>query len=129
MKISRKLKKVFNLYNLAIIVCVVLIVVSLFIIFKPEKKEETSKSSNNTEMVQNKKKDNKKEIKEEKAREIAKKRFEQLGEKDINEKELQVKKITRNGENSYYVVSANNTVEVRAKDGKIIRVNSVVVEE
>lgn len=133
MKIKRKIKKMLNLYNLAIIACLVLIVVALCVIFKPEKKVETSKASNNKEVVQNEKKDNKKdnkkEIKEDKAREIAKKRFEQLGENDVKESELEVKKITRNDENSYFISSANNTLEVRATDGKIIRINSVVVDE
>lgn len=128
-KIKRKLKKLLNLYNLAIAACVVLIVVALCVMLKPDSKEETSKASNNTKVAQSEKKDNKKQIKEEKAREIAKKRFEQLGENDVKESELDVKKITRNGEDSYFISSTNNTLEVRATDGKIIRINSVVVDE
>ena len=69
---------------------------------KPDSKEETSKASNNTKVAQSEKKDNKKQIKEEKAREIAKKRFEQLGENDVKESELDVKKITRNEKNECY---------------------------
>ena len=129
MKIKRKIKKMLNLYNLAIIACAVLIVVALCIMLKPDKKEDTSQVSNSTQVVKNEKKDNKKQIKEDKAREIAKKRFEQLGENDVKESELDVKKITRNGEDSYFISSANNTLEVRATDGKIIRINSVVVNE
>ena len=121
MKIKRKIKKMLNLYNLAIIACAVLIVVALCIMLKPDKKEDTSQVSNSTQVVKNEKKDNKKQIKEDKAREIAKKRFEQLGENDVKESELDVKKITRNGEDSYFISSANNTLEVRATDGKIIR--------
>lgn len=128
-KIKRKLKKLLNLYNLAIAACVVLIVVALCVMLKPDSKEETSKASNNTKVAQSEKKDNKKQIKEEKAREIAKKRLEQLGENDVKEAELDVKKITRNGEDSYFISSTNNTLEVRATDGKIIRINSVVVDE
>lgn len=119
MKVNKMIKRIFNLYNMAILGCTVIILISIYIIFKPEKKEET----NNIETVQSKNE----EITEEEARTIAKKQFKKLGEKNIQKDKLQVKKIQRNGEEYYYISSAENTLEIQIRSGKITRINSKVL--
>ena len=64
---------------------------------------------------------------EEKIIKIAQKKFKELGE-DIDSKNLEVLKIQRNGEVYYYISAKENTIEVREKDSKITRINSVPVE-
>ena len=69
------------------------------------------------------------EILEEIARTIAKEQFEALGENNVNEEELEVIKIKRKEEMYYYVSSENNNeVEIKISDGKVARINGVVVE-
>ena len=124
MNINKKIKRIFNLYNLGIFTCIVVILVSGYIIFKPEKQETPS----GIEVVQSDKEENE-EITEEEARKVAKKQFKKLGEKNIKEENLQVKKIQRSGEEYYYISSAENTMEIQIKGGKVTRINSATVEE
>lgn len=133
MKINKKtiktIKKIFSLYNLAILACIVIIIVSIYVIFKPNNKEKSADKN----VTQNVKievvKSNTKEITEENARNLAKKQFKKLGEKNIKEEELSVEKIQRQGEKYYYISSKENTLEIQIKSGKITRVNSVAVQE
>ena len=124
MNINKKIKRIFNLYNLGIFTCIVVILVSGYIIFKPEKQETPS----GIEVVQSDKEENE-GITEEEARKVAKKQFKKLGEKNIKEENLQVKKIQRSGEEYYYISSAENTMEIQIKGGKVTRINSATVEE
>lgn len=129
MKVNKKftkiIKKIFRPYNLAIIGCIIVILASMFVIFKPDTKNTTTEKSNTkTEII----KTEEKEITEENARKLAKKQFKKLGEKNIKEKELNVEKIQRKGEEYYYITSEKNTLEIKIDSGKITRVNSVAVE-
>lgn len=128
MKVNRKaakiLKKIFNLYNLAMILCIIVILFSLYIIIKPH--INFSLISNEQTNVQGD--EGKKEISEDKARKIAQKKFKELGEKKVNKDSLKVTLIQRDSELYYYVCSLDNTVEISQKTGKIIRINSANVE-
>lgn len=119
-----KLKKYFNLYTLAIVVCIVVIIAVLYFFFKPEKRITTPSG---IEVIDtNIEAENK--ISEEKAKEAATKQFKILGEK-VYEKDLNIKKIKRQGEEYYYITSKENTMEIKIKGGKITRINSAPVEE
>lgn len=129
MKVNKKfrkiIKKIFRPYNLAIFGCIIVILASMFVIFKPDTKNTTTeKYKTKTEII----KTEEREITEEKARKLAKKQFKKLGEKNIKEKELNVEKIQRKGEEYYYITSEKNTLEIKIDSGKITRVNSVAVE-
>lgn len=124
MKINKKLRRIFNLYNLAIVGCIILILISLFIIFKPNKKV----TPYGIEVVNTSVKQDE-EITEDEARTAAKKQFEKLGETGIKKEQLNVQKIQRQGEEYYYISSANNTLEIKIKGGEITRINSATVEE
>lgn len=128
MKVNRKaakiLKKIFNLYNLAMILCIIVILFSLYIIIKPHIKF----SSISKEQTKIQEDEGKKEISEDKARKIAQKKFKELGEKKVNKDSLKVTLIQRDSELYYYVCSLDNTVEISQKTGKIIRINSANVE-
>ena len=124
-KFRKIIKKIFRPYNLAIFGCIIVILASMFVIFKPDTKNTTTEKSNTkTEII----KTEEKEITEENARKLAKKQFKKLGEKNIKEKELNVEKIQRKGEEYYYITSEKNTLEIKIDSGKITRVNSVAVE-
>ena len=124
-KIRKIIKKIIRPYNLAIFGCIIVILASMFVIFKPDTKNTTTEKSNTkTEII----KTEEKEITEENARKLAKKQFKKLGEKNIKEKELNVEKIQRKGEEYYYITSEKNTLEIKIDSGKITRVNSVAVE-
>lgn len=124
MKLKKKIKRILNLYNLAIGGSVILILVSLFIIFKPE----TKKTPAGIEIVDTGVK-KEEEITEQEARKVAKKQFQKLGESSLKEEELQVKKIRRSEEEYYYISSSKNTLEIKIKGGEITRINSASVEE
>ncbi len=129
MKVNKKfrkiIKKIFRPYNLAIFGCIIVILASMFVIFKPDTKNTTTeKYKTKTEII----KTEEREITEENARKLAKKQFKKLGEKNIKEKELNVEKIQRKGEEYYYITSEKNTLEIKIDSGKITRVNSVAVE-
>lgn len=72
-------------------------------------------------------KDGKDEKSENKAANVAIKKFKELGE-NTKKSDLEILKIERKGELYYYISSKENTVEVRIRDNKITRVNSVPVE-
>lgn len=69
------------------------------------------------------------EITEENAVTKAIDRFDEMGEENLTEENLEVLKILRKGEYYYYISSPNNSLEIRISDGKIVRENSVLVEE
>lgn len=135
-------KKKFKWHKLVIIICLALIIVSLYFIFKYKDKLNfknifggsnisSINDKNNTvdgvEIVPNDNKENK-EISEEDAKNIAIRQFANLGE-GANPNKLNVIRLQRNGEEYFYVSSPKNTVEIRISDGKITKINSVVVEE
>ncbi len=70
-----------------------------------------------------------KEITEEKAIKEALNRFNEMGEENLTEDNLEVIKILRKGEYYYYISSPDNSLEIRISDGKIVRENSVLVDE
>lgn len=66
---------------------------------------------------------------EEKVVETAIKRFKELGETGLKQEDLEVLKILRKGDYYYYISSPNNSLEIRISDGKIVRENSILVEQ
>ena len=116
---KNKLKKIFSLYNLAILLCVVTIIGSLIILFEPDFGKIAESIGITSE---------EKEISEKDARKLAKKQFKELGEKKLDVDDLKVQKIARQGEEYYYIKSEVNTLEIQIKTGKITRVNSKLVE-
>ena len=123
MKVSRKLKRLFNAYNIAILICVILILGSLYIILMPNKKYD----KNGIEIIQTGIEQSE-EISEENAKKAAVKQFEKLGEKTKVE-DLKSVKIRRGEIEYYYISSAKNTLEISVIGGKIERINSVLVQE
>lgn len=112
--------------NVKIAICAIvlgIIGVTAFFTLKDNFKPKSDESSQTSE-IHNKNDDEQKE----KALKVARKKFEELGEK-VNEKDLEILKIERKGEFYYYISSKENTVEVRISDNKITRVNSVVVDK
>lgn len=112
--------------NVKIAICAIvlgIIGVTVFFTLKDNFKPKSDESSQTSE-IHNKNDDEQKK----KALKVARKKFEELGEK-VNEKDLEILKIERKGEFYYYISSKENTVEVRISDNKITRVNSVVVDK
>ena len=112
--------------NVKIAICAIvlgIIGVTAFFTLKNNFKPKSDESSQTSE-IRNKNDDEQKK----KALKVARKKFEELGEK-VNEKDLEILKIERKGEFYYYISSKENTVEVRISDNKITRVNSVVVDK
>ena len=112
--------------NVKIAICAIvlgIIGVTAFFTLKDNFKPKRDESSQTSE-IRNKNDDEQKK----KALKVARKKFEELGEK-VNEKDLEILKIERKGEFYYYISSKENTVEVRISDNKITRVNSVVVDK
>lgn len=122
-KLSKKLKNIFNLYNIAIIACVILIAISVYIIFKPDKQI----SKNDVEIIQTDISETK-EISEKEAKKVAQKQFKKIGEK-VKLEDLECKKIKREQVEYYYITSAKNSLEITVIGGKIERINSVLVEK
>ena len=119
-----KLKKYFNIYSLGIICCIIVVIIGLCFFLKPKKSKTTP---DGIEIIDtNVKEDG--EISEEKAKEVAVKQFKKIGEK-VSKDDLTIKKIKRQGEEYYYIVSKENTMEIKIKGGKITRVNSAPIEE
>ncbi len=128
MKISKKLKekrikRVFNLYNLGFLICIVIITICLFIIFKPKKKMTVD----GIEIVQTDVKEGE-TLDENDAKKIAVKQFKKLGESDVKESDINVKRIVRKEDEYYFITSKLNTMEIRIKDGEIVRINSAYVQ-
>lgn len=128
---KEKLKKMLNLYNIAVATCIIVIIVSLYIILKPEDGETFAKREktmvDGVEVIETNKKETE-EISEKEARKIAVKQFRKLNEK-VKEDSLDIIKIQRKGEEYYYIVSPKNNMEIKIMGGKVTRVNSSLVEE
>ena len=125
MKISRKVRRLFSIYNLAIILCVIAIVVSLIIILKPKSSKKVT--ADGVEIVQAKIGSDE-QISEKEAKKMAVKQFKKIGESNIDENNLEILQIQRKGTEYYYVASKENTLEIKIAGGTITRINSVVVE-
>ena len=119
-----KLKRTITPYNIAITICLIVLITSLCIILKPE----TKKTPSGITIVSSKTKENE-EITEEQAKELAIKQFKKIGEKSLEKDKINIIKIDRNGEEYYYVTSAENTAEIKIKGGQITRINSASVTE
>ena len=143
---KRRRKKGYDAYSIAIVVCVVLITTSLWVIFEPHKlimsgiqsaktkieagsaKNEDNKSgdSNSNTKKQSTEQDGK--ISEDAAKDIAVKKFKELGE-DVDKESLDIVQLERSKKMYYFVSSDKNTMEVSVDEGKITRVNAVPVKD
>lgn len=123
-ELKRKLKRALTPYNIATTICLIVLITSLCIILKPE----TKKTPSGITVVSSKTKENE-EITEEEAKELAIKQFKKIGEKNLEKDKINIIKIDRNGEEYYYVTSAENTAEIKIKGGQITRINSASVTE
>ncbi len=123
-KLKRKLKRALTPYHIATTICLIVLITSLCIILKPE----TKKTPSGITVVSSKTKENE-EITEEEAKELAIKQFKKIGEKNLEKDKINIIKIDRNGEEYYYVTSAENTAEIKIKGGQITRINSASVTE
>ncbi len=123
-ELKRKLKRALTPYHIATTICLIVLITSLCIILKPE----TKKTPSGITVVSSKTKENE-EITEEEAKELAIKQFKKIGEKNLEKDKINIIKIDRNGEEYYYVTSAENTAEIKIKGGQITRINSVSVTE
>lgn len=123
-ELKRKLKRTITPYNIATTICLIVLITSLCIILKPE----TKKTPSGITVVSSKTKENE-EITEEEAKELAIKQFKKIGEKNLEKDKINIIKIDRNGEEYYYVTSAENTAEIKIKGGQITRINSASVTE
>lgn len=96
------------------------------------KTNSTDKVNNNSSQTKNtttnENKSSGDEVTQEKAIEIAIDKFKELGENQLLNTEVEVIKIQRQGVEYYYISSPENTAEVRIEDGKITRLNSVLVD-
>lgn len=122
-KLVKKIKRIFQGYNIAILVCTVLIIGSLYIILKPTEKVTPS----GIKVVDTNVKESN-DMTEEEARKATVKQFKEVGE-NVKEDQLNVRKIMRNGEEYYFISSAKNTLEIKIKGGTITRINSATVDE
>ena len=123
-ELKRKLKRALTPYHIATTICLIVLITSLCIILKPE----TKKTPSGITVVSSKTKENE-EITEEEAKELAIKQFKKIGEKNLEKDKINIIKIDRNGEEYYYVTSAENTAEIKIKGGQITRINSASVAE
>ena len=123
-ELKRKLKRALTPYHIATTICLIVLITSLCIILKPE----TKKTPSGITVVSSKTKENE-EITEEEAKELAIKQFKKIGEKNLEKDKINIIKIDRNGEEYYYVTSAENTAEIKIKGGQITRINSASVIE
>ena len=123
-ELKRKLKRALTPYHIATTICLIVLITSLCIILKPE----TKKTPSGITVVSSKTKENE-EITEEEAKELAIKQFKKIGQKNLEKDKINIIKIDRNGEEYYYVTSAENTAEIKIKGGQITRINSASVTE
>lgn len=123
-ELKKKLKRALTPYHIATTICLIVLITSLCIILKPE----TKKTPSGITVVSSKTKENE-EITEEEAKELAIKQFKKIGEKNLEKDKINIIKIDRNGEEYYYVTSAENTAEIKIKGGQITRINSASVTE
>lgn len=132
-KFNKKLKRIFSLYNLAIVACIVVIVVSLFIIFKPNIKFSFNFGNTNKvvtpsgiTVIQANVEDGE-EISEKDAKKVASKQFKELGEK-VKADDLKCIKIERDEDEYYYITSSQNSVEIKIIGGKVTRINASPID-
>lgn len=123
-KHKRKLRRIVNLRNLAIVACIVLIVVALYIALKPDDEIVTPSG---IKVVDTRIKENE-EISENDAKEAAVKQFKRLDE-TVKKEELRCQKIERNQVEYYYITSKQHSLEIKIKGGKIERIDTMPVEE
>ena len=123
-ELKKKLKRALTPYHIATTICLIVLITSLCVILKPE----TKKTPSGITVVSSKTKENE-EITEEEAKELAIKQFKKIGEKNLEKNKINIIKIDRNGEEYYYVTSAENTAEIKIKGGQITRINSASVTE
>lgn len=128
MKSSKKNKRRF-LISVLTITAIILIAISVLLAFGPihiqlptDKKEE-QKTPEKVEIVEIHKSANQDTTKEQ-AVNATVEQFKRLGE-EISEKDLKVDIITRDGQQYYYIKSAQNSIMIDVKTGKIVRINSV----
>jgi len=130
MRVSKKMKKGFNIYNLMIVMCVIALIVLavfFFTMLKPKNEDNNKLVVGGVEIVEPEIKETD-EITEEQAKKIAVKQFKNLDE-DTTAEQLKVTQIRRGQVEYYYVTSAKNSMEIRILGGKVERVNSVLIEE
>lgn len=110
----KKMKEIFNLDNLPIIVLIIIIIAAIsVIIWNYGLKDKVIKEP----------------ISMEEARTKAVEVFEELGEKNIKSETFEILKTSRDGVEYFYISSKENTVEIIINGGKINRINSVYVDE
>lgn len=135
MKVNRrfrkKMKRFFKPYYLLLFIVIVASIV-LSIIFLPQliggtKYAEVETDSGEKVKIVIPDVKQGEEISEASAKKTAVKQFEQLGEK-TSEGNINCEKIQRKGELYYYLTSANNSMEIQIKNGKVTRINSIPVE-
>lgn len=81
-----------------------------------------------TKPVEIQKVNDKGEITEEYAKQLAVGKFKELNE-EVKSKDLEILRIDRDGEEYYYINSSQNSLEIRVLSGEITRVNSVPVQQ
>ena len=128
LRLKRKLRRIFSIYNILILLCIVISLVSLYLFFKPDLNFFSLKYKvvDGVKIVETNVKENE-VITEKQARKTGVKQFKQLGE-NIKEDDLNIKKIQRKGEEYFYVVSPKNTMEIKLVGGKITRLNTVPID-
>jgi hypothetical protein len=129
MKLSKKNKKRL-LFSSLVIIAVILISVSVVLLtldqnqipFLTSKKEE-KKTQTNVEIVEIQKPANQDTTRQQ-AVDATIEQFKRLGE-NVKEQDLKVDIITRNGQQYYYIKSAQNSIKIEVKTGKVVMINSV----
>lgn len=116
----RKIKKRKLVIKISIIVITIILLFVVLIIADKNAKIFGGNLSNYFEIGSTDKK-------QEEIIKIAEEKFKELGE-NIDKKDLEVLKIQRKGELYYYISARENTIEIREKDSKITRINSIPVE-
>ncbi len=163
-KRRKKERRVFNMYNLLILLCILVILGSAYFLLEKQgvdvrayienilpkneevatnedtnkntktetktnsKVETTPDNSNSKKPVKTENNSSGAGITQERAIEIAIEKFKELGESQLLNTEVEVIKIQRQGVEYYYISSPENTIEVKIEDGKITRLNSVLVD-
>lgn len=126
MKNSKNNKKRILIGSLTV-VAIVIIAVSVIIAFGPFQfpvfKKEVAKEPEQVEIVEIHKPANQDTTKDQ-AIEATIKQFKILGE-NVSENDLKFDTTTKDGKQYYYIKSAQNSIMIDVKTGKIVRINSV----
>ena len=122
MKKSKKLLKKYRKYGKYAIIAGICIIIIIAIVIKVLPK---GKIVDGVRIVEIEKTENE-EITKEEALQISVKQFKYLGEKE-KEDQLRVEKITQDGQEYFYIKSAQNSIQIQIKGGKIIRINNVII--